>query len=45
MNFTVLDWIIVAAYLLISVSAGLIGKRFIGGSVAHYLVAGRELGT
>jgi SSS family solute:Na+ symporter len=45
MTFTTLDWIIVAAYLLISVCAGLIGKRFIGGSVAHYLVAGREMGT
>src|SRR5215469_4818236 len=45
MTFTHLDWIIVALYLLISVGAGLIGKRFIGGSVALYLVAGRGLGT
>jgi solute:Na+ symporter, SSS family len=45
MNFTNLDWIIVAVYLLSSLALGLIGKRFIGSSVAHYLVAGRELGT
>lgn len=45
MSFTVLDWTIVAAYLLLSVCAGLIGKKFIAGSVSHYLVAGRELGT
>lgn len=44
-TFTTLDWTIVAAYLLISVAAGLLGKRLIAGSVAHYLVAGRELGT
>jgi len=43
MTFTPLDWAIVAAYLLVSVSVGLIGKRFIG-NVSHYLVAGRELG-
>ena len=43
MNFTTLDWAIVIGYLLLSVSVGLIGKRFVG-SVAHYLVAGRELG-
>ena len=45
MPFTALDWTIVAVYLLGSVCAGLIGKRFIGNSVSHYLVAGRELGT
>lgn len=45
MTFTTLDWTIVALYLLGSVCAGLVGKRFIGGSVSHYLVAGRELGT
>jgi len=44
-TFTTIDWIIVVAYLSVSVAAGLVGKRFIGGSVAHYLVAGRELGT
>lgn len=43
MNFTTLDWIIVIGYLLASVSVGLVGKRYVG-SVAHYLVAGRELG-
>jgi SSS family solute:Na+ symporter len=45
MTFTPLDWTIVAVYLLLSVSIGLIGKRLIGGSVSHYLVAGRELGV
>ena len=45
MGFTALDWTIVVAYLLLSVCAGLIGKKFIAGSVSHYLVAGRELGT
>jgi solute:Na+ symporter, SSS family len=44
MTFTPLDWAIVATYLLLSVAAGLIGKRYIG-SVSHYLVAGRELGV
>jgi len=43
MSFTPLDWIIVIGYLAGSVALGLIGKRYIG-SVAHYLVAGRELG-
>jgi len=43
MNFTTLDWVIVIGYLLVSVSIGVIGKRFVG-SVSHYLVAGRELG-
>lgn len=43
MNFTVLDWTIVISYLLVSVAIGLIGKRYVG-NVAHYLVAGRELG-
>ena len=43
MTFTPLDWAIVAVYLVISVSVGLIGKRFVG-NVSHYLVAGRELG-
>src|ERR1700720_1314993 len=44
MNFTTLDWLIVIGYLIASVSVGLIGKRYVG-SVSHYLVAGRELGT
>src|SRR5215475_15755911 len=44
MNFTVIDWAIVAIYLAASVSVGLIGKRYVG-KLSHYLVAGRELGT
>lgn len=40
--FTTTDWAIVIAYLVGSVAAGLIGKRFIG-SVEQFLVAGREL--
>ncbi|HZS04483.1 MAG TPA: sodium:solute symporter family protein [Blastocatellia bacterium] len=43
MNFTFVDWAIVVGYLIITVSVGLIGKRFVG-NVSHYLVAGRELG-
>jgi SSS family solute:Na+ symporter len=43
MNFTTLDWAIVIGYLIVSVSVGLVGKRYVG-SVSHYLVAGRELG-
>lgn len=44
MTFTSLDWIIVIGYLILSVAIGMIGRRYIG-SVAHYLVAGRELGV
>jgi SSS family solute:Na+ symporter len=44
MHFAVLDWCIVAGYLIVSVFVGLLGKKYIG-NVAHYLVAGRELGT
>ena len=44
MTFTSLDWIIVIAYLILSVAIGMIGRRYVG-SVAHYLVAGRELGV
>lgn len=43
MTFTLLDWIIVIGYLVGSVAAGLVGRRFLG-DVSHYLVAGRELG-
>lgn len=43
MNFTALDWTIVVTYLAVSVGVGLIGKKYVG-DVAHYLVAGRELG-
>ncbi len=43
MNFTIIDWAIVIGYLLVSVSIGLIGKRYVG-NISHYLVAGRELG-
>jgi solute:Na+ symporter, SSS family len=44
MNFAAIDWIIVITYLALSVSIGLLGKRYIG-NVSHYLVAGRELGV
>src|SRR5947208_8157001 len=44
MNFTILDWAIVSGYLVVSLAVGLLGKKYIG-NVAHYLVAGRELGT
>src|SRR6185503_15385855 len=42
-NFAIVDWIIVVAYLALSVGIGLMGKRLVG-NVSHYLVAGRELG-
>jgi solute:Na+ symporter, SSS family len=44
LNFTVVDWVIVALYLTGSVAAGLFGKWFVSG-VADFLVAGRELDT
>jgi solute:Na+ symporter, SSS family len=43
MNFTFLDWSIVAAYLLGTLTIGVLGKRYVA-SVSNYLVAGRELG-
>src|SRR5205085_10923953 len=42
-NFALIDWIIVAGYLALSLAIGVLGKRYIG-NVAHFLVAGRELG-
>lgn len=44
MNFTTLDWSIVALYLAATMAAGLYGKRFVSG-LSEFLVAGRELGT
>src|SRR5437879_4421703 len=44
MHFAAIDWYIVVVYLILSVLVGLLGKKYIG-NVAHYLVAGRELGT
>jgi SSS family solute:Na+ symporter len=44
MNFTPLDWAIVCIYLLLSVAVGVLARKYVG-SVADYLVAGRELGT
>lgn len=41
MNFAPIDRVIV--YLLLSVSIGLTGKRYVG-SVSHFLVVGREHG-
>ncbi len=43
MHFSAIDWAIVGGYLILCVAVGLMGKRYIG-NVAHYLVAGRELG-
>lgn len=43
MQFAAVDWSIVIVYLVLCVAVGLIGKKYIG-NVAHYLVAGRELG-
>ena len=44
MNFTALDWAIVAVYLAVTMAAGLIGKRYVLG-LSDYLVAGRQLGV
>lgn len=44
MNFAAIDWIIVAAYLAGSMLIGLLGRKYVG-NTAHFLVAGRELGT
>src|SRR5579884_2762386 len=44
MVFSLLDWVIVALYLVGTLTAGLYGRRYIAG-IAEYLVAGRELGT
>jgi len=43
-HFTLLDWVIVIAYLAATMAAGLYGKRYISG-LSEFLVAGRELGT
>jgi len=42
-NFALVDWIIVAAYLVGSLTVGILGRRYVG-NVSHFLVAGRELG-
>ena len=44
MNFAAIDWIIVAVYLAASMLVGLLGRKYVG-NTAHFLVAGRELGT
>jgi SSS family solute:Na+ symporter len=44
MNFAAIDWIIVVAYLAASLLIGLLGRKYVG-NTAHFLVAGRELGT
>jgi SSS family solute:Na+ symporter len=44
LNFTILDWGIIAVYLAVTMAAGLYGKRFISG-LSEFLVAGRQLGT
>jgi len=43
MNFAPIDWIIVVAYLALSLGVGLAGRKYVG-NTAHFLVAGRELG-
>ena len=44
MNFAAIDWVIVVAYLALSLGIGILGKRFVG-DLTHFLVAGRELGV
>ena len=44
MNFTLLDWGIVAFYVAATLAAGLYGKKYVSG-LSDFLVAGRELGT
>jgi len=41
--FSALDWTIILIYLLLSMGAGLYGKRYIAG-LSDFLVAGREVG-
>ena len=43
MSFAAVDWLIIIAYLALSMGAGLYGKRFISG-ISDFLVAGRSLG-
>ncbi len=43
-NFTTIDTVIVAVYLLLSVAIGLMVKRY-AGSMANYIGAGRKVGT
>jgi len=43
-NFAAIDWVIVGAYLALSLGIGILGKRFVG-DLTHFLVAGRELGV
>jgi SSS family solute:Na+ symporter len=44
MDFTLLDWLIVAVYLVTCFGAGVYCRKFVGG-VEDYLVAGRALGV
>ena len=44
MNFAVIDWVIVIAYLAGSLLIGVMAKKFVG-NLSDFLVAGRELGT
>src|SRR5271154_1495652 len=44
MNFATIDWVIVVVYLAVSMLIGLLGRKYVG-NTAHFLVAGRELGT
>jgi Na+(H+)/acetate symporter ActP len=44
MNFATIDWVIVVVYLAASMLIGLLGRKYVG-NTAHFLVAGRELGT
>ncbi len=43
-NFTALDWLIVAAYLSLTVLIGIAANRFIH-SVSNYMVGGRSVGA
>ena len=43
-NFTTLDWLIVAAYLSITVLIGIVANRFIH-NVSNYMVGGRSVGA
>lgn len=44
MNFSSIDWIILAIYLIVSMGAGLYGRKWVSG-VSDFLVAGRGLGV
>jgi SSS family solute:Na+ symporter len=44
MNFTLLDWLVLAAYLVVTVTLGLWARRYVE-NLSGYIVAGRRIGV